>query len=164
MKKTIYIILFCLITVIMNSCNKPELIVFNKQAITQLKTIQINDIEYRALTMDPYMEKDLNKLITFEFQKAGYRIIPIKQTTVSNQNQIPKSSTDPYINITLTHRRYYENIDEIENITISFDIYSLDNEKICSVLFSETAEERLLNTQCLQQIIAEMITTIKDID
>jgi len=152
------IFILLLFMLFVSACEKPEIIVFKKSKLKQIKTVVINKIEIHSLNYDPFIKNDIEKLLKFELQKNGYILV---NTSTTNANS--PATPDAFINLLLMHRKYYEEIKEINNITFNLDFFSSlePEEKICSVIYSHTDDENLINTQYLQKLIDKMINTIK---
>lgn len=163
MKKIKNIILFIILILITGGCNKPELIIFNSKKMKNIKSILINKISIRSLHYDPFIKQDLLDLVVFELEKSGYKV-KVKKTVSTNSTQTITESQDldAVLNMTLIHRKYFKQVEEMENISLNFDFYSSDKKKICSILFSDTDEDYLLNTKYMKNVISEMIEMLED--
>ncbi|MBN1897741.1 MAG: hypothetical protein JW827_03105 [Spirochaetes bacterium] len=157
--KTIKIVCLGFLLLVTGACHDPERIVFDENGMKEIKTIQLNSITVRSIQFDPFLRDDLKDLLVFELEKSGY-VIHI--TTVTNNTDQFAQKADAVMNVTLIHKKYYQQVEEVENISLNFDLYSKDKERICSVLFSDTSEEYLLNTGYLQEIISRMVSLLKE--
>ncbi len=166
MKKIKNIILFIILLLITGGCNKPELIIFNSKKMKNIKNILINKTTIRSLNYDPFIKQDLQDLVLFELEKSGYQVKVKKiASTNSTQNITESHDVDAVLNMTLIHRKYFKQVEEMENISLNFDFCSSDKndkKKICSILFSDTDEDYLLNTKYMKNVISEMIKLLKD--
>lgn len=147
------------------------MIIFNHEKLKNVKQIVLNKIDIHTTSFDAFIKDDVQNILKFELEKNGYQIITninkdklittVTNLTIQTNNSAKKQGLS-LINLTIMHRRYYKDIDEIDNITFSCDIYSeSSSEKLCSILYSETDNENLLNTQYLQKMISRMIKMIK---
>ncbi len=137
-------------------CNKPEVTVYNKKELKNIKIIKFNKIEINSLNFDPFIKDDVINIIEFKLNKAGYRIIK----NVSTNKLI---NYDAVMNFYLSHRKFFKGINDIENITIDLKLYDKTENKICEVFFTDSAEEDILNTVKLKKYISEIIKQIKNI-
>ncbi|MBU1078444.1 MAG: hypothetical protein KKH98_14195, partial [Spirochaetes bacterium] len=129
------------------------------------KAIRLNRINIRTLNFDPFIKEEIKDLVTFELEKNGYKAvkeISFQTNALSNRETDP--IMDSIMDVTLVHRSYIKDIDEIENIYIRLDLYTASMQKACTVVFNETAEDHLINTKYLKCIIADMIKKVKDAD
>ena len=106
------------------ACNKPEVVVYNKKALTSMKIIKFNKIEINSLNFDPFIKKDIENMIEFKLNEAGYKI---KKNISTNES----ANYDAELDFYLSHRKFFKGIDETENLTIDLKLYDKSENKIC---------------------------------
>lgn len=141
------------------SCNKPELIIFNRGKLGKMKTVSIREIEARTVHQDPYLVKNIADFTRLELARAGYKVIEKKEAG-SDGPEAPLP--DALVHVILIHQKYYKGADETESISVHMDFYdgTLPDERTGTVQFSQTCDDSLLNSKYLKTVIRRMINDL----
>lgn len=142
------------------SCNKPELIIFNRAKLGKMKTISIQEIEARTVHQDPYLVKNIADFTRLELVRAGYRVMEKKETAGGGQEG---PSPDALLRVIFMHQKYYKGADETESISVQMDFYDspAPDARTGTVQFSQTCDDSLLNSKYLKTVIRRMINDLR---
>ncbi len=148
------IFLFFFFIFLVTECNKPEILLYNKNKLKNIKIIKLNKIEINTLNFDPFIKKDIENILNFKLSEAGYEV---------KRNTSVDSNYDAELNFYLSHRKFFKGINDTENITIDLKIKDRFNNTIGEVFFTDVEENDILNTVKLKKYISKMIYKLKKI-
>ena len=97
-------VIFFLLLLIIFSCNKPEVIVYNKEKLHKVKSIKLGRIKINTINFDPFIKEDIVNLLEFKLNQAGY--------TVKNESSTNHQNTyDAVLDFYLSHRKFFKGVD-----------------------------------------------------